>query len=233
MIDTAEMKNRILATLEEAGFEDANSLLNTVIAPSGNSAEPKLFEDALIELVEEGAVFIEMTGNRWPRDWRPKNDGRSLAQNLSDYYVFDLSERIWKDSRFRWQADKAPSEPRVELTDAGQAKSIELLKERGYEWWRQPEVSSAFLNDPEHDPAAESESNPETKRHVLYLQDSETGEISPIGIFGTALYAKVKAYLAERGVVEKPATANSEPSVYVIKREERQRLDAKFYVNRR
>ncbi|MBS0237299.1 MAG: hypothetical protein JSR89_02615 [Proteobacteria bacterium] len=204
--------------------------MNTVIAPSGNSAEPELFEDALIELVEEGAVFIEMTGNRWPRDWRPKDDGRSLAQNLSDYYVFDLSERIWKDSRFPWQADKAPSEPRVELTDAGQAKSIELLQERGYEWWRQPKVSSALLNNPGHDHAAESESNPETKRHVVYFRDAETGEISPLSIYGTGLYAKVKAYLADRAIVETPSTSASYSSVYIISRKELRRLYAAFHV---
>lgn len=232
MIDSGEMKNRILATLEEAGFENANSLLNTVITPSGNSAELKLFEDALVELLDEGAVFIEMTDNRWPRDWRQGDDGRLLIENLSAYYVYDLSERIWKDSRFHLQADKALPEPRVSLTDAGNTKSIEILQERGYEWWRQSEVSSALLNDRGYDDAAESESNPETKRHVLYFQDAETGEISPINIWGTALYEKIKAYLAGRGVVEKPAPTNPGHSIYVISREEKERLEVTFHVTR-
>lgn len=241
VIDTAEMKKRILATLEEAGFEDANALLNTVMTPSGNSDEPKLFEDALVALLEEGAIFVEIAGERWPRDWRQNDDGRALIERLADHYVYDSSEKIWRDSRYRQQENKVPSAPMVTLTEAGKAKSIELLEEHGYEWWRQPKDSSAILNDPKLkawwdsrlERGVEADADPKTARHDILFQDAETGEVSPLSIHGAGLYAKIKAYLIDHGVIETQSSAIPYVSVFVISRQERDRFDATFRIHRR
>jgi hypothetical protein len=135
VIDLAEMKLRILATLEEAGNENAISLLNTVIAPTGVTAEPERYERALVELVEEKLVYIDMTNERWPRDWRPHDVSQKAIENLATHYVYDIATRFWRDSRIQWKPGLKVSEPEVVLTDAGRVESVRILEARGYEWW--------------------------------------------------------------------------------------------------
>lgn len=214
MIDIAEMKERILASLEEAGAETVNSLLNTVITPEGVAAEPELFERALVELVDEKLVYLDLTNTRWPRDWRPNDDARMAIENLATHYVYDIASRYWQDSRYVWTPGARVSEPEVVLTDAGKEASISLLQARGYEWW----TAASRARADELQVSSE-------EAFVIVFHDRETREISSVNVFGAPLYAKIRTYFASRGI---PETATEKSCSYTIDRETRAQFEAAF-----
>lgn len=137
MIDHREMVSRILATLEEAGCERANPLLNTVIDPAGDVEEKYAFQRALLDLLSQNRIGIRLTSI--PHGDQPLSDdaAKQAIANIPDSYKFDPDRRVWTDMRFAKPPFFQLPEPEVVLTEAGKRASIELLESRGYEWWRQ------------------------------------------------------------------------------------------------
>lgn len=136
MIDTAEMKKRILAVLEESRADRANPLLNTVIDPTANPTEPITFEKSLRELFLEGLIDIGMTS--LPRGSEALTREQALAEidKLSLNYAFDAREGVWLDSRYGGPPYYQTPEPEVVLTDAGTERSFEIVSKFGSDWWR-------------------------------------------------------------------------------------------------
>lgn len=136
MIDTVEMKKRILATLEEAWADSANPLLNTIIDPTANPSEPITFEQSLRELFSEGLIDVGMTS--LPRGSEVLTREGALAEigKLSSNYAFDARENIWLDSRYGGPPYGQTPEPEVVLTDAGKQRSFEIVDQLGHNWWR-------------------------------------------------------------------------------------------------
>lgn len=206
-----------MATLEEAGAETVNLLLNTVIEPEGIAAEPELLERAVIELMDEKLVYLDLTNSRWPRDWRPEDDARRAIANLPTYYVYDIASRRWQDSRYRWKPGARISEPEVVLTTAGRAASVRLLEARGYEWW------TAHLRERQTPIHASSEN-----AFVITFCDRDTNEITSVNVFGAPLYAKIRTYFAQRNIPEAATSENDKSCFYTIDRETRAQFEAAF-----
>lgn len=137
MIGGAEMAERLLATLEEAGNERANPLLNTIINPTGNPDEVLLFQQTLKDLLTENLVVIRMTSIPHGRQALTDEDAMAQIAILANHYNFDPTEGIWSDTRYGGPPYYQIPEPEVVLTKSGREKSVQLLQERGYEWWRQ------------------------------------------------------------------------------------------------
>lgn len=139
MIDHSEMVSRILATLDEAGCERANPLLNTVIDPTGDLDETYAFQKALLDLLSQKRIGIRLTSI--PHGDQSLSDGEAKQEiaNIPDSYKFDSGRGVWSDKRFEGPPFYQLPEPEVVLTEAGRRVSSELLQSRGYEWWRQKE----------------------------------------------------------------------------------------------
>ncbi len=136
MIDTVEMKKRILATLEEAWADSANPLLNTIIDPTANPTEPITFENSLRELFLEGLIDVGMTSLPRGSEELAPDDALSEIGKLSAHYKFDSDEGIWLDSRNGGPPYGQTSEPEVVLTDAGKQRSFEIVDQLGHNWRR-------------------------------------------------------------------------------------------------
>ncbi len=136
MIDTAEMKKRILATLEESRADRANPLLNTVIDPTANPNEPITFEKSLRELFLEGLIDVGMTSLPQGSEVLTREGALAEIGKLSLNYAFDASEGIWLDSRYGGPPYYQTPEPEVVLTDSGTERSFEIVNQFGNDWWR-------------------------------------------------------------------------------------------------
>lgn len=136
MIDGIEISSRILASLEEAGHERANPLLNTIIDPMGETEEVVAFQQALAYLLAQRLIGMRLTSI--PHGDQPLGDSEAKLQieELASHYKFNAAESLWSDSRFSGPPYYQLPEPEIVLTKLGRAKSVELLNERGYEWWR-------------------------------------------------------------------------------------------------
>lgn len=124
MIDSEEMKKRILSVLEEAGNDDANPLLNTVIDPTGDPLEPEIFEMSLRELFSEGLIEMGMVSIPRGREALTSEEGLTEIGKLSAHYKFDAREGIWLDSRYGGPPYSQIPQPEVVLTDAGTKKVL-------------------------------------------------------------------------------------------------------------
>jgi hypothetical protein len=136
MIDIAEMKKRILATLEEAWADSANPLLNTIIDPTADPTEPTTFENCVRELFLEGLIDVGMTSLPRGSEDLSRDDALSEIGKLTAYYKFDSDEGIWLDSRNSGPPYGQTPEPEVILTDAGKQRSFEIVDQLGHNWWR-------------------------------------------------------------------------------------------------
>lgn len=134
MVDLTELKQRILATLEEAGADDANPILNTVIQPSGDPEEVVAYERALTDLLSNELIEVCLRSFAQGSELLSKEAGQKEIAKLTTFYVFDKEQEIWLDSRFE-SSPQAP-EPEIVLTSAGLTAGESLLEERGFEWWR-------------------------------------------------------------------------------------------------
>lgn len=143
MITVSEMKNRILAYMEEAGCERLNPLINTVLDPTGAPEEVEIFQQALEELVRSNLILIFMTSMDAPRDLLDRSGELQALAALPAYYKYLPDKRWWHDIRCSGPPYFVKPEPEAELTDAGMERAIELLEEHGVEWWHPGRYTSS------------------------------------------------------------------------------------------
>lgn len=130
MVDTIEIRQRILAELEEAHAENVPCTMNTVWPPTGQPDELSVFQEALTELIQAGFITF---------GYEPPKGGRlalvlpdvalETAKSLPSLVHFDPDRGI---------LDWDPSEPWAEIvaTKSGLIEARKILGERGYQWWR-------------------------------------------------------------------------------------------------
>jgi hypothetical protein len=133
----SELEMRVLSELEEAGEDDVLTLLVTVMEPIGDANEVEQMCDALKNLVH--ADLVRMSIDREPtRRLRalPRDQSLAVIAELPANLRYDGQGRHWADIRHTGPPYGSPF-PYVVDTDAGHAKAIEILTDRGYQWWRQ------------------------------------------------------------------------------------------------
>lgn len=135
MIDSEEMKKRILGKLEEAGNEMVISLLADVNEVPGDPQDIKTLETSLRELLGEQLIVIRMFSMPYGVQTLSDADGLAEIGKLSSHYVFDVEQNSWKDSRDTGPPYLQTPQPEVSLTKAGRERSIALVEELGHEWW--------------------------------------------------------------------------------------------------
>ena len=136
MYSIDETAMRILATLEEAGEDDAVDLINTVNATSGAPGELKQFVMALEQLIRGGLVRMS-TDKEKSGTLRPLSVDESLTalEAISSYTQYDSKASAWFDTR-RTAPPYSGRFPYVLTTDVGLPIAQELLKTRGWQWWK-------------------------------------------------------------------------------------------------
>jgi len=132
VIDHHEMSKRILSELEEAGEENAASLLNTVIEPTGSQIELSSFNDAVSHLEREGLIELE-----WVDGGENTNSNRTVHLDESSRFVQHLR---FNESNGRWSFVDTTRFPSLVATSEGLEMAESLLRERGYQWWRKSNV---------------------------------------------------------------------------------------------
>ena len=138
MVHMAELEQRILSELEEAGAEEICTLLNTVFQPAGTEQEAIEFTSALTSLVRSDmAVMATFSqGVKWSD--APKSTSIEMIDGLIAQLRFDPVANLWRDAR-----DPGPPKrvylPMVACTAAGRKCAFEILDQRGYQWWRNKE----------------------------------------------------------------------------------------------
>lgn len=133
-LTNAEISQRILALLEEFGEENIFSTVNSIIDPKGSTEEVEMFTRALWDLVGNGHVTIAYAtfAPRVVTDLE-KSDAIDLLSGLPRWFRFDAIDRHWTLAKGDLRRERIPE---ICLTDAGRAKAVEILNERGVEWWR-------------------------------------------------------------------------------------------------
>jgi hypothetical protein len=133
MVRLTELPQRILSELEEAGSETVSSMMNTVIDPSGATADIEAFKAALSEVVNLNLADIAyFDGEAGRREALTKDDALGLVGGIGERLTFDEERKYWV-----WK--KTEALPEIVATKAGIAKAEQILEERGYQWWRRKE----------------------------------------------------------------------------------------------
>ncbi len=134
MTDLTEMEQRVLAELEEFWEENVFAMLNTIIDPTGDAHEVVLLQQALQDLVGRDDIIMGLEGFA-PRN--PEELGKSasleLLSSLGDWFRFDAADPHWTLSKGDIKKERVPV---IYSTVAGRKKAVEILRRRGYQWWR-------------------------------------------------------------------------------------------------
>jgi len=138
MIELSELEMRILSELEEAGSEHSASLLNTVTVPSGDTSELMAFQDALRLLLDKDLIAIHMEASASDSVRLANDSAKSEIGRMLENYKYVPGETYWTDVRDKGPPFFQTPLPEIVATDAGYAKSAEILEEHGYRWWRKP-----------------------------------------------------------------------------------------------
>jgi hypothetical protein len=133
-IDLTEMEQRVFAELEECGEQNVFAMLNTIIDPTGDAAEVILLRQAVQALVERDYVIMGLEGfaPRHPEELG-KTASLELLSKLDNWFRFDAEDPHWTLSTGDIKKERIPA---VYSTDAGHQKAVEILTQRGYQWWR-------------------------------------------------------------------------------------------------
>lgn len=134
MTDLTEIEQRVLAELEEAWEQNVFAMLNAIIDPTGDAREVVQLEDALRNLVERDYVVMGLEGfaPRNPEELS-KPASLELISGLNDWFRFDPADPHWTLSRGDIKRERIPV---IYLIAAGQEKAVQILTQRGYQWWR-------------------------------------------------------------------------------------------------
>jgi hypothetical protein len=129
-----EMEQRALATLDEAGEENANALLNTIIGPNGSPGQLSQFAKVIKTLISRGLVTIVV----------PTEDGKGAevsgeaAVTSIDSFLSDLT---FGEARGLWTRRSLvgppfpPPYPYVLATKVGRELAQRIVVDRGDDWW--------------------------------------------------------------------------------------------------
>ena len=133
----SELEMRILSELEEAGQEDVLTLMVTVMKPVGEVREVEQMCDALSNLVRAGLVRMstDRDAGLALREL-PEDELLVVIAQLPPNLRFQTDGGYWADIR-RTGRPFEDTFPYVLGTESGIAKALEILNERGYQWWRQ------------------------------------------------------------------------------------------------
>lgn len=137
MSTLSELEMRILSELEEAGQEDVFTLMVTVMEPVGDASEVEQMCAALESLVS--ADFVRMSTEHdtvLALRELPKDESLVVIAQLPPNLRFQADGSYWTDIR-RTGRPFEDTFPYVLGTETGVAKALEILTERGYQWWRQ------------------------------------------------------------------------------------------------
>ena len=136
MTDLAEIAQRILSELEEAGFEDLTTLLVTVTPRAGTADELVDFMTAISELAQLGLVKVaDDAGKFAPRDYLSVDKAVVFLSGLYSVLEFRVSDRAWIYSKRGAGASRA-YQPEARLTEDGRSVARDILGRRGYQWWK-------------------------------------------------------------------------------------------------
>ncbi len=130
-----ELEERLISELEEAGFEDLITLLQTVTARSGTPEELASIREAVNTLLGAGLVTImsEATLPNHPMELR-QSEAEALLANMASEFRFDATKRYWLYTK-----ENGPpfvlQYPEVRLTAAGRSAATVILARRGHRWW--------------------------------------------------------------------------------------------------
>jgi hypothetical protein len=135
MLDLTEMAQRVLSELEEIWDQNVFSMLNTVIAPNGDTAQLAEFRAALTALVERDYVLMGYEGfiPRSPEQLS-KEESLEMIASLPEWFIFDEAERLWSLGKGSYNTVRYPA---IHSTEGGRNKAFEILDRRGYQWWRE------------------------------------------------------------------------------------------------
>jgi hypothetical protein len=128
MLELTCLQRRILAVLEEPGGYNVPVLTNTVAHPHGEPSEMRAMSIALIGLISDGLVQVEIL--EWARwSYRPPPLPREDAiKCLTDLHV----SAVWSAGRGQWEWRDSSRVPEVVLTDAGMRVAHAILSEEGW-----------------------------------------------------------------------------------------------------
>jgi hypothetical protein len=137
MRSLSELELRILAELEEAQAEEIFTVINTVIRPTGNWNEVNSYRAALTNLVNQDFVLM-VRASVWDKatdKWDDqivlsKAEALTLMHEIEDFFQFEQRNWVEKYDHRSWRR------PVIWVTDKGYKKAVEILDERGYQWWR-------------------------------------------------------------------------------------------------
>ncbi len=133
MIETDELQQRILAELQEAGFDDLHGTLNTVIDPTGSSEEIDRFRDALEALTQRGLGYLNFERINTRQLVRLSQEETSdFLANLGSWFRYDREQRYWTLGNGDPLIDQYPV---LFLTRSGIEEANKILARRGYQWW--------------------------------------------------------------------------------------------------
>jgi hypothetical protein len=132
--DMTEMEQRVLAELEESWEQNVFAMLNTIIQPAGDDQEVAAFQQSLVGLVERDYIVIGLQVF-YPREVEKfdKTASRELLAGLGDWFKFDAADSDWTLARGDIKKERIPI---IFSTASGRQKADEILRQRGYRWWR-------------------------------------------------------------------------------------------------
>ena len=136
MLQLNETEMRLLATLEEAGGETVEIALNAIAEGTGAPSELREFLNALTSLTTVDLVRLSAGRDSQLRMVDLSiDDSLKIIEGIEPRYRYNSAFRCWSDTT-RTGPPFREHFPYVVLTDAGLVKSQELLRARGWEWWR-------------------------------------------------------------------------------------------------
>ena len=132
--DLTEMEQRVLAELEEFWEQNVFAMLNTIIQPAGDAQEVAALQQSLVGLVERDYIVMGLEAFH-PREVErfDKMASQELLASLGDWFKFDAADPPWTLARGDINKERIPI---ILSTASGRQKADEILRQRGYQWWR-------------------------------------------------------------------------------------------------
>jgi hypothetical protein len=130
LVNNDELKNRILAVLDEAGEENFSATANTVQLPLTTEALNN-YQTVLLQMLQSGEISIARprvkVGRLTPL---PLSDGKALVLDIGS--ILEIGDVRGKSM---WVMKQIVE---LLLTESGRQQADVELRRRGYDWWRQP-----------------------------------------------------------------------------------------------